>query len=463
MNVDAPETGAPRWRSLNWLTGKVLRALPSQIRTPMNRNAFALMFSIVLTSVLGVLFWALAARLFGPEQLGLGSALISSLLALSSIAQLNLDNVLNRFLPAAGSSTTAFIVSAYAVSAAIALMCGLAYLGVIGYFAPALLKAVSAPWAGTWFVIALVLWTIFALQDIVLASLQKSVWVPIENSVYAMGKILLLPLFATLALSGLSLFMVWTILLPVLVLTVNVLIFGVYRPTVQTTSEGQLTFQAMLRLMGCDYVGRLAAMITIGVIPITIVAMAGGEESAKYHLAWTMAYSLFLLGDAMSRSMLAAAAMEPGRVQELAAEAFVWAMAPIAVAVLVLAVGAHWIMQIFGAAYALDGATVLRILAIDSLMSAPLALYFAVARVRNRFKTIAYVEVSMLVMVLGLSILMLPLLGIIGVALAWLIAHTIVWTVIFLRGFTAENKDETNRFFEHLRISVLKVLQLARN
>ncbi|MCB1380885.1 MAG: oligosaccharide flippase family protein [Alphaproteobacteria bacterium] len=432
------------------------RFLPASLRTPMTRNGLALMLSVVLTSGLGVVFWAVAARLYGPEQLGLGSALISSMLALSSIAQLNLDNVINRFLPEAGSRSAHFVLSAYGVCLVLAVIGGAAFIAVIGTVAPALRPVLAAPWAMAWFVLSVALWSIFALQDIVLASLQKSLWVPVENAVYAIGKVVLLPVCAGLSLSGFSLFAVWTLPLPFLVASINALVFGRFlckRPQGQASPRPQ-EFHAAVRMMGWDYAGRLASMVTIGVIPIVIVAVAGGAESAKYHLAWTMAYSIFLIGNAMARSMLAAASAEPERLPELAAEALVWTMIPVLAAAAILLFGSHLVMAIFGSAYTGNGSTTLKVLAIDSVLSSPLALYLSVARARNHFGMIAVVEIATLVLVLVMVLTLLPAAGIAGVGLAWLIAHLAIWSVILVHSLRPSRRDSTIKFLNCVRASI---------
>src|SRR5687768_6815166 len=66
--------------------------------SPLTRNGYALAVNAALTSALGLLFWVLAARLYPADEVGIGSALISSLITLSAAAQLNLGNVLVRFV-----------------------------------------------------------------------------------------------------------------------------------------------------------------------------------------------------------------------------------------------------------------------------------------------------------------------------------------------------------------------------
>src|SRR4051794_9784235 len=56
---------------------------------PMFVTAFSLMTNTVLTNGLGVLFWVVAARLYRPSAVGRDSALVSLMMALSTIGQLD--------------------------------------------------------------------------------------------------------------------------------------------------------------------------------------------------------------------------------------------------------------------------------------------------------------------------------------------------------------------------------------
>ena len=80
---------------------------------PFVRNAYSLVGSTLATSGFGVLFWIVAAHLFTKEEVGRDTALISTMLFLSSISQLNLTNGFNRFVPVAGVRTRRLVVTGY--------------------------------------------------------------------------------------------------------------------------------------------------------------------------------------------------------------------------------------------------------------------------------------------------------------------------------------------------------------
>ena len=93
---------------------------PKSFDSPLVRNGYSLVASAGITSVLGLVFWMIAARLFTPAELGISVGLLSALLTIGQIGQLNFGNVLNRFLPVAGRRTANIIVFSFACAALLA-------------------------------------------------------------------------------------------------------------------------------------------------------------------------------------------------------------------------------------------------------------------------------------------------------------------------------------------------------
>jgi hypothetical protein len=130
----------------------------------------------------------LAAKLYTTDR-SIGAALVSTLLTLCNFAQLNLGNVLNRFLPVAGVRTGRLILLSYAMGTAATVVVSSGFVLTAKVFAPSLGFLSDDFSAAVWFVAASIVWTLFVLQDGVLAGLRQSVWIPLENGIYAVFKI----------------------------------------------------------------------------------------------------------------------------------------------------------------------------------------------------------------------------------------------------------------------------------
>lgn len=76
-----------------------MAGLRRELAQPLFRSAYALMLNTVVNSGLGLLYWLVAAHAYTEEEVGRGNALISLMLLVSTLTQLNFSGALMRFLP----------------------------------------------------------------------------------------------------------------------------------------------------------------------------------------------------------------------------------------------------------------------------------------------------------------------------------------------------------------------------
>jgi O-antigen/teichoic acid export membrane protein len=419
------------------ITSPVLGAV---LANPLTRNGYALVASFAITSILGVVFWIVAARLYPQDQVGIGGVVVTTMITISSASQLGFGNWLNRELPVAGANRARLILLAYSAGVTASLLLAMVFLFSAPVIAPTLARALDTVWLTMWFALAVAAWTVFALQDSVLAGLRLSIWVPVENAGYALIKLALLPVLALVTVSGLALFAAWTLPLVLLILAVNLPVFWkVARPLPGETSM-PIDVRRMVRLIGWDYAAGLALTAALGIAPILVLNQSGPDGSASYYLSWTITYALYLVGRSMGISLLAEGVALPGRLRALTADALLHALAPVVGAATIIVLGAPLIMSLFGPDYAEQGSDILRILALASVPWGCVTIQLALARVRGEMRMIFAVQSATLVLVVGFGLLLLPRFGPAGMALAWLLAHTLV-----LAGLIAWHLRRTGR------------------
>jgi O-antigen/teichoic acid export membrane protein len=85
------------------------------------------------------------------------------------------------------------------------------------------------------FVVAVIMWTVFILQDSVLIGLRASRWVPVENILYSLVKLALIPAFiVVLATEGV--FLAWLMPVVILIIAVNWYLFKKRIPEHEATT-----------------------------------------------------------------------------------------------------------------------------------------------------------------------------------------------------------------------------------
>jgi O-antigen/teichoic acid export membrane protein len=405
-----------------------IERLGAHLRIPLYRNGYALVMNSGLTAALGMLFWLLAARTYTTETVGLNAAAISTMMALSRLAQLDMSNVANRFLPNAGRMTGQMILCFYGICAGLALVVGTTFILGIKWWTPELAHLKSSPWMGAAFVAATLLWTVFAIQDGVLVGLREATWVPVENAIFALAKVgLLVPLVAFFPDHGI--FVSWTLPVVLLVVAMNWLIFRRLVPHhVQKTQDISVRVlpSQIARYITGDYFSSLIGLFVNSLMPLIIVAQLGAAANAYFTLAWTIHYSLYLVSLNMGMSLIAEAVIAPDKLYRYMRQTLIQLARLLVPAVLAIVVAAPYFLPLFGEGYAEEGAGVLRLLCLSVIPSMVNTLYISVARVKPQVKTLLVIQAAIYLQALALTLILLPNYGLVGVGWAWLISQSTV-------------------------------------
>ena len=404
------------------------------VRTPVYRNAYALMVSNGLTSGLGLVYWSICARAYPTEVMGASSAAISMMLFLSGAAQLNLRPALLRLLPESGARASWLVRRAYVLAVLLSAMTGLLVFGG-GAVAGAPWSAIgelASPFGVALMVAGTICWSIFNLQDGVLAGLRRTGWVPVENGIYAVVKILLV-IICIVALPAMGIVVSWIVPSIVLVGVVTAVLVMRWIPAYMAANGDRrpsLDRRTLMTFVAADSVGALFALGASTLLPVLVVGAVGPSTGAYFAITWTIITALMLVPINMAASLTVESihsqvALGP-QVRRLAGHLF-RLLVPLVVAVIVFA---EWGLHIFGAAYSENATLALRVGALGLLPFAATTLYLATARIRARSRAILVVQVVTSLMTLALSATLLGPMGITGVTLAWLVAQTLVALVV---------------------------------
>lgn len=422
--------GVPRW-----VAARLPDRVVEHLDTPLYRNGYALVVTAGATSVLGFLYWLIAARQYSVADVGRNAALISSMTFLANLAHLNLTNGLNRFVPTAGARTSRLIASSYLVAGGLAAVAALVYVGGINLWSPELTNLVrESPLAVAAFVAATVVWVIFQLQDSVLIGLGRSDLVLVENVAYGVVKIVLIAALAT-ALPSEGIFASWTIPLIVIVVPVNLIVFRRLVPRHRddrTALVEPLHSRDLGRYLTADYFSSVLWTATTSLLPVVVLAVAGAKQSGYFYISWTIAYALYLLSRSLGMSLVTEGARAPQRLYEFALRTLAQCGKIVVPLAVVVALISPLILRILGSDYVDGASVVLPLLVLSSIPNTVITTFLSAARVQRRMRAVVVVTAAMSISVMGLSVLLLDRYGLAGVGAAWLLVQSVIAAVLLL-------------------------------
>src|SRR5688500_10671402 len=135
-------------------TAILISQVNSHLRTPLYRHAYALISSSVAMSVLGMLYWMLAAYYCPPDGVGFNAAAVSAMLFVSDVSQLNMGEALIRFVPRGGRATLKLVGYVYLLAAMVATLIGIVTLSLVGLWSILPGALTARPLIALWFVAA---------------------------------------------------------------------------------------------------------------------------------------------------------------------------------------------------------------------------------------------------------------------------------------------------------------------
>ncbi|MFF4212298.1 lipopolysaccharide biosynthesis protein [Streptomyces sp. NPDC001796] len=409
------ETGQPSGRRLR---------LPKRGGVPgggnqLFRNAYALMLNTGISAVLGLGYWLVAARYYSDAAVGQGSAAIAAMKLLAGLTAVTLTGALARFIPVAGRATGRLILRTYAGSSLVVAIAAGVFLLTLDLWGPSY-RFLHGPGPALVFVVAVVSWNLLTLQDGVLTGLRSALWVPVGNTVFSAVKLLLLAGFAA-AVPMLGVFVSWVAAIATSVVPLAWLVFRRLVPRHVKATEDHASppsLKEIGRFLAGDYTGSLFSLAVVYLVPVIVASQVSAADNAYFYITTTIGGTTNLLAINMGASLTVEGSHDPAR---LAANtrAALKRMARIMLPVCgLLFLGAPVILHVFGDGYAHAATPLLRWFAVGALLRVVMETYFAVLRAQSRTSGLAYLQGLLCVLVLGLTVLLLPRMGLTGAGVA---------------------------------------------
>ncbi|MEU6402667.1 lipopolysaccharide biosynthesis protein [Streptomyces sp. NPDC046985] len=412
--TDAPEAPARPGRRLR---------LPRRDRSPggsqLFRNAYALMLNTGISAVLGLGFWLIAARYYTASAVGQGSAAIAAMKFLAGLTAVTLTGALARFIPVAGAATRRLIARTYAGSSLVVACAAAVFLLTLRTWGPSY-GFLHGLGHGLGFLAAVMAWNLLTLQDGVLTGLRSAPWVPVGNTVFSAVKLaLLVGLAAAAPVAGV--FVSWVLAIGFSILPLGWLVFRRLAPRHMRETEGQArppSAKELGRFLAGDYTGSLFSLAVVYLVPVIIASQVSSADNAYFYVTTTIGGTVNLLAINMGASLTVEGAHDPARLAS-DTRAALGRMARIMVPVCgLLFLLAPRILHVFGAGYAHAATGLLRWFAVGALLRVVMETYFAVLRAQSRTAGLAWLQGLLCALVLGLTLLLLPRMGLTGAGVA---------------------------------------------
>lgn len=410
----------PRWR------GRFLsqRQLIGHLSDPLYRTGYLLTGGGMISSFLGLGFWVLAARLYPAHVVGRNSASIAAMMFVASVCQLGLPAVFVRDLRASGEKTRGLIVRSYALIFVSALALGAVAALTSGLWSSSLSFLGHRLGWTIGFALASAFFSIFQTQDYVMTGLEAPIWVPIENTLYSLVRLVVLAAIVGVAPAA-GPFISWNVPAVAAVLLITGLIFG--RLIAARPRRDSVAFSArrFIRMAAANQLALVFTFVVTLLMPVIVASATNATTSAYFYVPWTIANGIQLFAFSNALSLTGEGAGDPAALAALTRRSLVQSLRITTPLALVALVVAPWGLRLFGAGYAHHGTGLLRLLAVGAIANAVYQIGEALLRIQHRPVALVLTQGGQAAMFLTLSLLLLGSRGIDGVGLAFVVSQVV--------------------------------------
>lgn len=395
------------------------------------RNAVYLVLNSGILALTGFFFWAIAAKLYTTQDVGLAAAAISAMGLLALLSTLGLDYGLIRFLSQAGERSSDIINSCLTIGGIVSIVLSLVFLAGLSLWFPALLPIRAHPI----FFIAFVIFTIAATLN----RFARQSFIAKRKAGLALGQrgltfgffrfiplVILAPFFHTFGI-----FASWGIALGVAV-AVGIFLFlpkvqAGYRP-LPTISKAAI--KGMMHFSSVNYAASIFRAIPRLVLPLMVVNLLGVESNAYFYIAWAISNIMFWIPRAVSSSLFAEGSHNAEKLGRDIRRSMKLILLTLIPAIAIIFLLGDKILLLFGKAYFENATKLLWVLALSGLPLGLNYIYFGAKRVEMKMKSVIALSAFIAVATLALSFLLLPRIGILGAGVSHLVAQLIATAVI---------------------------------
>ena len=394
------------------------------LQEPLIRNSFFIMASSFAAAGFGFFFWMIAARFYSQADVGIATALMSSMGLLILISRLGLDQSVIRFFPLRDKNRV--LGTAILVPTAVALGAGLVFIAVVDVVSPELtIVRTVAPL----YLIFLGAYSVTWVIEGAFNAMRKSEHYFILNLLYGSRILFLVPLVFLGAMGIFSAFGLSFVL--GLILALVLLARCSVRPAL---GVDRVFLREAWQFSAGAYIAGILMSAPNMVIPIMVLHVLGAESTANYYITYAIVSILFMIPYAFTTSLFVEGS-HGGEMKKSVLRTLASMFALLIPAIIGLSLFGEQILNLIGKDY-VEGIALLQVLALSAIFVSVCQTFISSAKVRNDIRSLMILSGFVSVALLGFGYTLMHRFGLIGMGYAWLgtyVAGTLLVGVILKR------------------------------
>lgn len=389
------------------------------------RNSIYLMLTTVVMGGFGFIFWTISTHLFTPQEIGLGTTIISSMWLISNLSLLGFNNTFIRYIPTSKDRNTDINSGALIVILS-SVVLGLIYIYLIPLLSPELMVIRKDAIYIILFIVVVTMTSLNSLTDSLFVAYRSAQYnLLTDGFIISISKSVLPFLFVSLGSYGVFLASGLSTIIGLLAsISILIYVFG-YKIHSSISIYGT---KRMLSYSFTNYISSVFSMAPVLILPTIIMNGLGAAEAGYFFLSMMIINLLYSVSHSISQSLFAEGSHEDSSLISLlknSAKILILILIP---ASIIMGLFGPYILQLFGKSYSEGAKDLILILSLSSPIIAGFNICNSILRIRHQMYTSVFINIIYALIIYSLSIIWVKN-GLNWIAYAWIIGN-LVSTII---------------------------------
>jgi O-antigen/teichoic acid export membrane protein len=391
------------------------------LRNPLYRNSLYIFSSNLLGAGMGFLFWMFAAKTYSMQDVGVATALISSVMLIVGVSRLGLEQSLIRFFPEGNKgsiyTTTAVVTTSVAFLLGILFTTGVTFwspeVGAIGENLPIYLLVIGAS-------------SMLSLSGFAMIAIRRSDGFLVQSIILG-ARVLLV--FLLIPLGAMGLFFAFGIS----VILGSLYSYGfLHMQGIRPKSFSGQYLKSSFKMSSSSYASQLFLSLPPQILPIIVIGVLGASAAGSYYLAFTVASIVFMMPLSIGVSLFVEGSHGEDLIKNTKKSLSLSIPLLIVMVSLVYVLGG-WILGFFSSSYVDSSLDLLRIMVLSSFSLTIVETYIYMNLVKKNVREVLITSALFCVIILVLSYILMGSYGLIGVGYAWFFGYGAVAVIISIK------------------------------
>lgn len=383
-------------------------------------DSFLVFVSTLILSGLGLLFWIVAAKIYPDGDVGIATAILSTITLIMSISRFGFDQSIIRYFPVEDKGKV--FGTAIAVTAFLSLLFGSFFLLGTEFWAKDLIILNEHP---ILFLSIILLSGLTTITGMAFIALRRPVHASIANAVSGV-RIPVLYIFVAggamgiVISAGVGFF--FCLLYGLLILAILKV-----RPKWPDIAFLKKSFSFSA---GNYFVGLLNSAAGL-LLPLIVLNKLGANETAYFYMAYSIANIVFMIPSALGTTIFVDGS-HGGSLEQSTRKAFRGALIFLIPIALIALVAGGPLLSLIGKQYESGGLALMQLLILSSVPFVYMSTFISTSKVRGDIPSLIGVGIFNFVAIMISSVALIGPFGLVGVGYAWILSYLATSGLIYI-------------------------------